>query len=289
MSHVESMGYPASVARRQDNRRDKSVKYHNRVARQYDAMYEDAYWRFHDEVTWRVVRPYLPAEAGAQCLDLGCGTGKWGLKLAKSGYAVTFVDHAPAMIGEVRGKLQELGDRDAGCEAIVSDMVEMPEVPSDAFLLTLAMGDPLSICAEPARAAAEMFRCCAPGGVVIATADNKLSAADAYFARGDLEGLERLLRTGRTRWVTGDEAEQFELHTFSPGELRRLFERAGFQVLHVAGKTILPARAHRELLGTVEGESFRRLVKQEVDLQKDPGSAGRAAHLQITARRPPAP
>ena len=271
------------MARKRDS---KSVRYHNRVARRYDAMYEDAYWRFHDEVTWQAVKPHLPADAGARCLDLGCGTGKWGLKLVKSGWAVTFVDHAPAMVGEVREKLAALGSKGAGSEAIVADIVAMPDVPSAVFSLTLAMGDPLSICSDPARAAAEMFRCCAPGGVVIATADNKLSAADAYFARGDVEGLEKLLRTGRTRWVTGDEAEQFDLHTFTPGELRKLFERAGFEVLHIAGKTILPARAHRELLGTLEGDAFRRLVKQEMELQKEPGNAGRAAHLQVTARRP---
>ena len=203
--------------------RDKSVRYHNRVAKKYDAIYDDAYWRFHDEVTWHAVKPHLPTDANARCLDLGCGTGKWGLKAQKSGYSVTFVDHAPAMVGEVRGKLDALGGRAAGCEAVVADIADMPAVPSEAFALTLAMGDPLSICSDPARAAAEMFRCCAAGGVVIATADNRLAAADAYFARGDAAGLEALLKTGRTRWVTGAESEQFELHTFSPGELRKLF------------------------------------------------------------------
>lgn len=281
---VKSVVNLAPVARK----RDKSVKYHNRVARQYDAMYEDAYWRFHDEVTWRAIKPHLPADANARCLDLGCGTGKWGFKLARSGYPVTFVDHAPAMIGEVRERLAAPGAKAKACEAVVADIVDMPDVPSGAFALILAMGDPLSICSDPARAAAEMLRCSAPGGVVIATADNRLAAAEAYLARGDLEGLERLLRTGRTRWVTGDEAEQFELHTFTPSGLRRVFERAGFEVLHIAGKTILPARAHRELLGKLEGEAFRELVQQEMELEKDPLNAARATHLQITARRPEA-
>ena len=198
---------------------DKSVRYHNRVARKYDAIYDDAYWRFHDEATWQVVKPHLPSDANARCLDLGCGTGKWGLKLQKSGYKVTFVDHAPAMVGEVRGKLDALGDRAAGCEGIVADIADMPDVPSAAFALTLAMGDPLSICANPARAAAEMFRCCAAGGVVIATADNKLAAADAYFARGDATGLEALLKTGRTRWVTGEESGAVRADDLHAGRL----------------------------------------------------------------------
>src|SRR4051812_13355199 len=103
--------------------RDRSVKYHNRVARQYDAIYDDDYWRFHDEVTWHRVKPHLPRDANARCLDLGCGTGKWGLKLLKSGFHTTFVDHSPAMVGEVRGKLGELGKTSKG-EAVVADIVE---------------------------------------------------------------------------------------------------------------------------------------------------------------------
>lgn len=261
------------------------MKYHNRVARKYDAIYDDAYWRFHDEVTWQVVKPHLPTDANARCLDLGCGTGKWGLKLHKSGYPVTFADHAPAMIGEVRGKLDDLGEKAAGCEALVADIVDMPQVPAEAFMLTLAMGDPLSICSHPAKAAAEMYRCCAPGGIVIATADNKLAALDAYFARADARGLEQLAKTGRTKWVTSDTAEQFELHTFTPSDLRKLFEWAGFNVLHVGGKTILPARENRQLLGEVEPAVFRRLVRLEMDLQKDAANAARAAHLQVIARR----
>src|SRR5437879_9479903 len=74
--------------------RDGSRRYHDRVARQYDAIYDDPYWEFHDEFTWRAIKPYVPRDLAAQCLDLGCGTGKWGLKLLKSGFATTFVEHA---------------------------------------------------------------------------------------------------------------------------------------------------------------------------------------------------
>ena len=33
---------------------EKSRRYHDRVARQYDAIYDDPYWAFHDELTWRL-------------------------------------------------------------------------------------------------------------------------------------------------------------------------------------------------------------------------------------------
>ncbi len=260
-----------------------SKRYHNRVAKQYDAIYDDAYWRFHDAVTWELVKPHLPTNANARCLDHGCGTGKWGLKLMKSGYAVTFADHAPAMVGKVREKLAAMGAKAVGSTAVEADIAQMDMIESDQFALTLAMGDPLSICSNPQRAANELFRCCAPGGVVVATADNRLAGFNALLGRGDLDGLQQLAKTGRTRWVTGDAAEQFELHTFLPSELRRLFERSGFEVLGVVGKTVLPIREHRELLG--DRDAYRRLLKLELDLCRDPLHAARAGHLQIAARR----
>ena len=51
------------------------------------------------------------------------------------------------------------------------------------------MGDPLSICSDPIKAAREMHRICKPGGIVIATADNKLAALDHFVERGNLDAL----------------------------------------------------------------------------------------------------
>ena len=263
---------------------DGSRRYHDRVARQYDAIYEDPYWRFHDELTWRSVKPHVPRDQSSACADLGCGTGKWGLRLLKSGFATTFVDASAAMIGQVREKLEAMGEAKARrATVVVGDIVEMPEVPSDAFSLVLAMGDPLSICSDPARAAREFHRITKPGGVVIATADNKLAALDHYVERGNLDVLEQFVRSGKTNWLTADEREQFELTTFTAGSLRKLFERSGFEVLDLIGKTVIPVRDNKRLLEA--DRAVERLIKLEADLSKDPASAARAGHLQITARK----
>jgi len=67
--------------------------------------------------------------------------------------------------------------------------------------------------------------------------------------------------------------------------LRKLFEKAGFEVVDVVGKTIIPVRNNKHLRrfrGAVE-----RLMEMEKNrLSKDPASAGRAGHLQIVARKP---
>ncbi len=260
-----------------------SRRYHDRVARRYDQMYDDLYWEFHDELTWRAVKPHLPRDLSARCLDLGCGTGKWGMRLLKSGFATSFVDHSPAMIDQTRLKVDAMGSRARKAELFVADITGMPMLADSAFSLTLAMGDPLSICADPPAAAREMYRVCAPGGVVIATADGKLAALDHYLEQRQLDELERFVRTSRTHWLTEEAKERFELHTFTPATLRGLFAAAGFEVISIVGKTVLPVRKHRGLLE--QPGAMERLLRLEQELWRDPDAAARASHLQILARK----
>lgn len=264
--------------------RDASRRYHDRVARQYDSIYDDPYWHFHDELTWRLIKPFLPRDATAGCADLGCGTGKWGLRLLKSGYPVLFLDNAAAMIEQARAKAEELGGgRAKKANFFVADIVEMPQVASESLNLLVAMGDPLSICSDPRRAAREMNRILKPGGIVIATADNKLAALDHFVQRGNLDALEEFVATGRTSWLTGDERERFELTTFTPAGLRKLFERSGFEVVELAGKPVIPVRQNKHLL--TQPDAVQRLARLEAELNKDPASVGRAGHLQLTVRK----
>ena len=247
-------------------------------------MYDDdRYWEFHDRLTWESIKPHLPRIAPANCCDLGCGTGKWGLKLLKSGFAVTFVDHSAAMIARTQEKLPE-GPRGQRATLLVADIVRMPDLLDSSFDLVLAMGDPLSICSDPAAAAREMLRITKPGGFVIATADNKLAALDYYLQKGELGELAKFVATSRTHWLTAAKQEQFELTTFTPGDFRGLMEKTGFETVRLMGKTILPIRLYKDLLN--EEGVMQQLLDLEMDLARDSSAAARAAHLQIIARRP---
>jgi ubiquinone/menaquinone biosynthesis C-methylase UbiE len=264
--------------------RDASRRYHDRVARQYDAIYDDPYWHFHDELTWRLIKPFLPRDATARCGDLGCGTGKWGLRLLKSGYEVVFLDNAAAMVEQARAKVQEQqAARARKASFVVADIVEMPQVESASLDLLVAMGDPLSICTDPQRAAREMSRILKPGGIAIATADNKLAALDHFIERGNLNAIEEFLATSRTQWLTADERERFELTTFTPASLAKLFERSGFEVVELKGKPVINVRQNKQLLA--QEDAVMRLVRLEMDLNKDPAAAGRSGHLQVVAKK----
>ena len=97
--------------------------------------------------------------------------------------------------------------------------------------------------------------------------------------------LTRFLRNGRTHWLTKHAAEQFESATYTPGEWRRLLRRAGFEVTDLIGKTVLPMRRHRDLLG--DSAARTRWAKIEKSLWRDQDAIGRAPHIQFAARALP--
>lgn len=265
----------------------RNERYHDRIAPIYDEVYDRSpYWRFYRELTWRSIKPHLPKDAGAAIADLGCGTGEWGLRCLASGYRVTFVDLSNEMLCRARDRVER---EFPGREAVFlhADVADLSALAEAAFALVVTQGDPLSFTARPADAAREIARILRPGGIAIASVDNRCAAYDHYLEAEDLDGLERLDRKGTTEWLARDPRERFETHAFLPQELRRLFERAGLEVVDVVGKTCLDVRRHASLLE--DPRAFRRILEVEIACRREPAFLGRAAHLEIVARKPTIP
>ncbi|NLE62016.1 MAG: class I SAM-dependent methyltransferase, partial [Planctomycetes bacterium] len=90
-------------------RRSGNQRYHDRVAGRYESIYDDAYWQWHDALTWEHLKRFIPRDLTSAVADLGCGSGKWGRRLLKSGYRVTFVDLSAKMVDEARRQVEEMG------------------------------------------------------------------------------------------------------------------------------------------------------------------------------------
>ncbi|MHC4874695.1 MAG: methyltransferase domain-containing protein, partial [Planctomycetota bacterium] len=87
-------------------RKEGSELYHDRVANIYDGMYAGSmYWEFYWTITWNHIKKYLPQKIPSRALDVGCGTGRWGLKLLKSGFHADFLDISEKMLNQVGHKL----------------------------------------------------------------------------------------------------------------------------------------------------------------------------------------
>ncbi|RJP34106.1 MAG: class I SAM-dependent methyltransferase [Phycisphaerales bacterium] len=258
-------------------------RYHDRVASRYDASYDDVYWQWHDSLTWHHLKTYVPREHGAETVDLGCGTGKWGLRLLAAGCYVVFVDISMRMLEQAQAKVFAAGV-EKRAKFVQADLMDLCELLPDRYELITALGEPIAASRDPRAALRQIRRTLAPGGVLVATFDNKLAALDFYLQQGDAEHLKRFLRDGRTHWLTKDASEQFPIHTHAPSDVRRLLESTGFELLDMIGKTVLPMRHYRDLLA--EPADRRALAAIEKSLWRDPAAIGRATHIQVAARRP---
>ena len=257
--------------------------FHDRYARSYDQTYASSeYWRLYRTLTWNHLRRYLPRTLPAQVLDLGCGTGEWGLRLLKSGFQVCFVDLSQKMVDQAERKAREAFPR-AEMQFLRADLQDLSELEQATYAFATAQGDPISMCERPLLALQQIARVLQPGSVLVASVDGRAAQVDAYIDRGDIDGLETVARRGSTEFLTRRVEERFPLHAFEIEELEKLLARTGFELVDIIGKTVLPLRKHETLLK--DAGTYKRLLKLEEELHRSPSWLARASHYQFAARK----
>lgn len=263
---------------------DANRRYHDRVAARYDAIYErDAYWDYYFEVSWQDLKSSLPRDQGPEVLDVGCGTGRYGLKLLKSGYRVVFSDLSPRMVDRALEAAAEeyAPDRFRGAAADITDLAPFED---RSFSFLTGQGDPLSFASDWRRALKAIHRVLRPGGRAVLSVDNRYGAIDVFERRRELDELEKFLEDGQGEWLAKKAEERFAFHAFTPKELRRGAERAGLVFIGLIGKTIFDLRGGHPWLE--DREARRRLLGLELRHGGSELALGRAHHLQLTLARP---
>jgi ubiquinone/menaquinone biosynthesis C-methylase UbiE len=171
-------------------------------------------------------------------LDLGCGTGRLLLTLARHGYHPVGVDLSPAMLRVARAKAKEAGLAVELLEANIAELDVLADRSFDHAACLFSTLGMVSGSATRRRVVAHAFRLLRPGGVFVLHVHNR------WFNFWDPQGRKWLFRNlfaslaGRAEpgdmiMATHQGVANLPLHLFTRREAMRLLTSAGFALREV--------------------------------------------------------
>lgn len=265
--------------------KNTNERFHDRISGRYDAIYDDdPYHLLLRDLTLAHVKPHLPRDFAHPLLDAGCGTGWFGARLSKSGFAVDFLDMSQGMLDQARARMESEKPRVAP-EFFHGGLEQVETLTTKTYALVIAIGDILSFVDDPVRTLRSLAKRMTPAGIFLGTVDQKLAGLEHFLERGDLDALARFAKDGKTVWLGGTKDERFATRMYTAEEIRDVFDKAGFDVVDVVGKTVLPLRNFRDRLD--DPKVRREVFDLERKLQSIPSALGRASHLEVLAKRRP--
>jgi len=201
--------------------------------RESTSAHWDRYWRERPDIDavytnedriWNEVRD-LPL-SGRAVLEVGAGSGRDSLRLARAGARVFVLDYVPSALEVIRRLARE-----AGVEVlcVCADATRMP-FRDGAFQLVFHQGL-MEHFRDPRPLLRENFRVTAPGGHCLIDVPQRYHPYTAA----------KHLMIALNRWFAGWETE------YSPGSLRRVVREAGYEVVRIGGDWMVPGFWYRSL------------------------------------------
>jgi len=176
-------------------------------------------------------------------LDVGCGTGRHAIELARRGFFVTGIDVSPAMLGEAKRRAANAGVQVAWIEADAKAFT-LPEAFDAAICLCEGafgllgstddpIGQPLAILRNGAAALKPRAKC------LFAVLNGYALARKHAQAAVERNTFDPLTLSERSECVPpgSQAANPLRERGFVPTELRLLFGLAGLAVLNIWGGT----------------------------------------------------
>jgi len=193
------------------------------------------------EVDFIIEQLKLPA--GASIIDVGCGTGRHSVELAKRGYKMTGVDISSGMLDVAKKRAVDAGvdvafiNADATQVQLADQFDAAICLCEGAFGLLGTGGDPIE---QPLAILKNIAAAMRPAAGCIFTVLNGYKMARAYTNEDVAAGkFDPLALAERSECELPEYVARIELRErgFVPTELRLLFEIAGLEVSAIWGGT----------------------------------------------------
>ena len=193
------------------------------------------------EIEFLVEELALPK--GSRILDIGCGTGRHAIELAKHGYIMTGVDISSAMLAEAEAAAKDGGVEIELVNANASEYRSEPVFDAaiclceGAFCLLGEGDDPHERDLTILR---NIFAALKPGAKFIITALNGCMPIRQYTQEDIDKGIFDPVTLVETHLMEMDDSEDIVVvreRSYTPPELVLLFRIAGFKVENIWGGT----------------------------------------------------
>jgi ubiquinone/menaquinone biosynthesis C-methylase UbiE len=256
--------------------RDVNVRYHDLAAEHYDAKWGIDYGELgRSQVTAKVAKT-LGGELGhyARGLEIGAGTGYFGINLALAGVVDDYVasDISPGMLAVLAQTAEVVGIE------VETHATEASELPFDDESFEIVFGHAvLHHLPDLDGAFAEFHRVLRPGGFVAFCGEpsdygDRLAELPKRAANRVAPAWRALMRArpaernGNAELAEEDELERVvDVHAFTPGTLARHARAAGFADVRVGGEELAASLfgwANRALEATARPEDVPMLWRR---------------------------
>ena len=204
--------------------------------------------------TMKYIRESLEGLEAPSILELGAGTGRYSVALAKQGLRVTAVELVERNLDLLRAKL----DGTEPITAMQGNALDLSALPDGAFDLTLVLGPLYHLYTreDKLRALSEAVRVTKPGGRILAAyCMNEPTVIQFVFAKQNLAyAAERDLLTPDCH-CKSDPREVFDLvRTEDIAALDAALPVERVKLIAADGAT----NYHREMIDAMDEESFAR-------------------------------
>ena len=259
-----------------------------------EGFYEVEYWSLSDEVIRELMRRHLGLQPGMRVLDVGGGTGRWAVWLARElGVHVTVADKSSRMLQQAARNVDEtgLGEQVRLVHVDIEDAPGLSDGEFDAVVSTYGV---LSFLNDPKAAFRTVARVLRPGGVGLLMSHSLSNALVSKINRdgASAEELAELARDRIVRWAP----HVPPLRVYSAADLKGLAEGAGLQCPQVFGVTSLalpgpedfgyPYTSKSAVSTALEDPAyFQQVLKLELDVAEKEQWGERGVNLMVKVVR----
>lgn len=231
--------------------------------------------------TQKYIHDCLGDNRSASILEIGAGTGRYSISLAKEGYSVTAVELIEHNIEVLKGKL----DGSEDITVIQGNAVDLSFLGDDSFDLTLLLGPMYHLYTKEDKilALSEAVRVTKPGGyILVAYCMNEPTIIQYVFMR---DNLKKTLDNGMVTddWhCISEPSEIFELiRTEEIAELDKAVPVERIKLVAADGATLYI----RELVDSMDRDTFAKWVEYHLSTCERQDLVGASHHTVDILRK----